>query len=88
MVNFYKNRKFFYIFSIALLLVGLIGFLVRGVKLDITFSGGAKLTYGYTGAEINTIEVEKLVKEVLGRDSTVQNAKSYEKDVEYCRAAR
>lgn len=83
MVNFYKNRKYFYLFSIALLLIGLIGFFVRGVKLDITFSGGAKLTYGYTGAEIDTIEVEKLVKEILDRDSTVQNAKSYEKDVEY-----
>ncbi len=78
MINFYAKRKIFYGISILLLLAGIIGLFVRGVKLDITFSGGAKLTYSYVGQEINPAEVEALVKSTLKRDATCQNAKGYE----------
>ncbi len=80
MINFYAKRKIYYIISLALIVVGIVGIFVRGVKMDITFSGGAKLTYSYTGDTINTAEVEKLVKETLGRDSTVQTATGYQSD--------
>ena len=78
MRNFYGKRFAFYGFSILLILVGVVSLFIRGVKLDITFSGGAKITYGYTGAEIETAVVEKLVKDVLNRDATVQNAIGYQ----------
>ena len=78
MINFYKNRRNYYIISLLLIVVGIVGIFVRGVKLDITFSGGAKITYNYTGNTLDTAAVEKLVKETLGRDSTVQNASGYE----------
>ncbi len=78
MINFYAKRKIYYIISLALIVAGIIGIFVRGVKMDITFSGGAKLTYSYTGNAINTADVEKLVKETLGRDSTVQTATGYQ----------
>ena len=78
MINFYAKRKIYYIISLALIVAGIIGIFVRGVKMDITFSGGAKLTYSYTGNTINTADVEKLVKETLGRDSTVQTATGYQ----------
>jgi len=80
MINFYAKRMIYYIISIALIVAGIIGVFVRGVKLDITFSGGAKLTYSYTGDTINTADVEKLVKDTLGRDSTVQNAVGYQSE--------
>ena len=80
MVNFYAKRKIYYIISAVLILAGIIGTIVNGVKLDITFSGGAKITYSYTGAEINATEVEALVKDTLGRDATVQNATGYQTD--------
>ncbi len=80
MMNFYAKRKIYYIISLALIVAGIVGIFVRGVKLDITFSGGAKITYSYTGNEINTADVEKLVKETLGRDSTAQNATGYQSD--------
>ena len=70
MRNFYGKKLYYYIISATLLVVGLIFLFIRGVKLDITFSGGAKITYGYSGNEISTIEVEKLVKDVLKRDAT------------------
>ncbi len=80
MINFYAKRKIYYIISLALIVAGIVGIFVRGVKLDITFSGGAKITYSYTGSTIDTAEVEKLVKDTLGRDSTVQNATGYQTD--------
>ncbi|MBQ7095170.1 MAG: protein translocase subunit SecF [Clostridia bacterium] len=80
MINFYSKRWVYFSISIILLLAGIIGLFVNGVKLDITFSGGAKLTYSYTGKEINATEVEALVKDTLKRDATCQNAKGYETD--------
>lgn len=80
MLNIYANRKVYYIISIVLILAGVVGLFVNGVKLDITFSGGAKITYSYTGEEISATEVEALVKDTLGRDATVQNATGYQTD--------
>ncbi len=78
MRDFYGKRSIYYIISLCLILVGIVFLLFRGVKLDITFSGGAKITYGYSGSEISTVEVEKLVKDVLNREATVQNAVGYQ----------
>lgn len=80
MTDFYGKRKLYYAISILLILAGIVGLFVRGVKLDITFSGGAKLTYSYTGKTIDTATVEALVKNTLKRDATCQNAKGYEND--------
>lgn len=80
MINFYAKRKIYYIISAVLILAGIVGTIINGVKLDITFSGGAKITYSYTGDEINATEVEALVKETLNRDATVQNATGYQTD--------
>lgn len=77
MIRFYENRKIYYIISAVLLLAGVLGVIFKGVKLDITFSGGAKITYNYTGADIKASDVEALVKNTLNRDATVQNATGY-----------
>lgn len=78
MIHFYEKRKIYYIISLTLIVAGIVALFVRGVKLDITFSGGAKITYSYTGNTLDTAAVEKLVKDTLGRDSTVQNATGYQ----------
>ncbi len=80
MLNFYNKRKFYYIISALLMVVGIIGLIFNGVKLDITFSGGAKITYSYSGATIEPAEVEALVKSTLNRDATVQNAVGYQNE--------
>ena len=80
MRDFYGKRKIYYIISAALILAGIVGLFINGIKLDITFSGGAKITYSYTGSEINATEVEALVKNTLNRDATVQNATGYQTD--------
>ncbi len=78
MFDFYGKRKIYYTISILLMIAGLIGLFINGVKLDITFSGGAKITYTYTGESIEPASIEALVKSTLKRDSTVQNAIGYE----------
>ena len=44
MRDFYGKRIIYFIVSSALIIAGIIGFFINGVKLDITFSGGAKIT--------------------------------------------
>jgi preprotein translocase subunit SecF len=48
-INFYKNRKIFFILSSAIMIVGIIFAVFRGVVFDIQFTGGALLTYSYEG---------------------------------------
>ncbi len=76
--NIYGKRKVYYVISILLMLAGIAGLFLRGLNLDITFSGGAKITYSYTGDEISATEVEALVSSTLDRTATVQNATGYE----------
>ncbi len=80
MRNFYSKKYIYFIFSSLLILAGVIGLFINGVKLDITFSGGAKFTYSYTGKEIAPSDVEAIVKKTLNRDATVQNAIGYQTD--------
>lgn len=80
MRDFYGKRAIYFITSIALILAGIVGLFVNGVKLDITFSGGAKITYSYTGDEINANEVEAIVKKTLNREASVQNSTGYQND--------
>ncbi len=67
------TRKLFKITSIiyaAVLVIGLIITLIFGVKMDINFSGGTRLSYTYEG-KIDTAAVEKSIKSVVARDFTV-----------------
>jgi preprotein translocase SecF subunit len=80
MRNFYGKRYLYFIISAALIIAGIIGLFVNGVKLDITFSGGAKITYSYTGDEISTTKVENVIKNTLNREATVQNSVGYQSD--------
>ena len=41
--TFYAHRKNFFLISIAIMIIGIIGIFVRGVQLDIQFTGGAIL---------------------------------------------
>ena len=55
-MNFVKNRKFAYIFALAVVALGVIFYFVNGgVKLSITFTGGTELSYA----------VDKQVKQLM-----------------------
>lgn len=79
MIKFYKNRKWFYAVSICLMLVGIISLFVRGVELDIQFSGGTKLSYSYTG-DVATSDIESIVSNVLGKKATAQTQTAVSED--------
>ncbi|MEG1863459.1 MAG: protein translocase subunit SecF, partial [Oscillospiraceae bacterium] len=70
-IDFMGNKKKFFVFS-SVLMVAILGFsLVFGVKMDIQFTGGALLTYGYDN-EISINSMEKDVEKVLGADVSIQ----------------
>lgn len=69
--TFYAHRKNFFLISIAIMIIGIIGIFVRGVQLDIQFTGGAILKYTYQG-ELNAEEVADTASELLGRLTTAQ----------------
>lgn len=75
MIKFYENRKWFYLISICLILVGIVSLFIRGVKLDIQFSGGSKVSYSYTG-DVSADEIASIASEVLGRRATAQSQTS------------
>ena len=75
MIKFYENRKWFYAISICLMLIGVISLFIRGVQLDIQFSGGTKISYSYTG-DVATTDVESIVSNVLGKRATAQSQTS------------
>jgi len=54
------------------MILGIVSLVVKGVTLDIQFSGGTKLSYNYTG-DISLTDVEKSVSEVLGKTATAQS---------------
>lgn len=57
------------------MLAGIIGLIFNGVKLDIQFKGGSKISYNYSG-DISTSEIEKIAEEILGVAVTTQTQKS------------
>ncbi len=70
-IDFIKNRKKFFAFSGVLIAVIIAFSLFTGVKTDIQFTGGAIMSYEYTG-ELEISEIEAVVDSVLQTESTVQ----------------
>ena len=68
--DFVGNLKKILIISGALLLIGLVCTFVFGPVLDISFQGGTKISYSFTG-KIDTESVRKLADETLGKKTTV-----------------
>ncbi len=66
-VGFLKKAT---IIASSILAVCLILTCILGVKTDITFSGGSRFTYNYTG-EVNAEEIEQKLQKELGLDADV-----------------
>lgn len=72
--DFIKTRKLCVIISLCIFAVGLLVNLIFGTNMDITFSGGTRVRYSYSG-EVDMAAVETLAKDVLGEqaEATLQN---------------
>ncbi len=77
--DFYKNKKVFFIISIALILVGLVCNLIIGTTLDIQFAGGAMIKYSVDG-EVDSNEIDALVEAETGRTVSVTTNQSFSDD--------
>lgn len=75
MIDFNKNFKKIVIVYLAIFLVGVVLALVLGVKLDINFKGGARITYAYTG-EIAEKDVQSALTDVVKEKYTVTKSTS------------
>lgn len=69
--DFYKNRKIYFVISMALIVAMIVGAIVFGVNLDIQFKGGAIITYSYEGS-IDKSQFQATVEEVLGQQVSIQ----------------
>ena len=88
--DFLKYRNRFLLFALVVLCVGVVFNIVRGVKLDIKFTGGAMLKYAYTlddtvsASDVSASDYMKLdksavaaiVKDVTGQNSVITIAQS------------
>ena len=69
-IDFYKNKKIFFIISAALIVIGLVFNIAFGAKLDIQFAGGAMIKYSVDG-EVDANEIDGIVEEATGRTVSV-----------------
>ena len=69
-IEFVGSLKKCLIISLALILVGIIVTAILGPVLDITFSGGTRITYSYTG-KVDTAKVAQLAADTIGKKVNV-----------------
>lgn len=74
-INIVKHQKKFFLISLAVIAVGMIFYIVRGVPLDIQFSGGTRIMIEMNG-EVDANKAEDLVEEALGKSVTAQIQKT------------
>lgn len=69
-IDFNKSLKSVLIIYAALIVVGIVLSCIFGIKLDINFSGGTRISYTYSG-DIDTAAVEKDITAALGNGASV-----------------
>ncbi len=72
-IDFNKALKPTLIIYTAIFVIGIIWSVIFGVKLDINFSGGAKVSYSYTG-EIAEKDIEAIVDNHIKKDYSLRKS--------------
>ena len=80
-IDFNKTLKPVLIAYTAIFVIGIIWSVIFGVKLDINFSGGTKISYSYTG-EISSAKIEEATKKVIDKSFTVTQSTSLAGDTQ------
>ncbi|NLU26683.1 MAG: protein translocase subunit SecF [Hungateiclostridium thermocellum] len=75
--DYVGKRKYFFILSTVLLLIGLVALIVRGgLNLDIQFRGGTQIEIEMENGDFDVIKAENIAKEAIGK-SGIHVQKSY-----------
>ncbi len=69
-IDFYKNKKIFFIISCAIIVIGLLVNIIFGANLDIQFAGGAVIKYTVDG-DVSQSEVSDIIENASGRFVTI-----------------
>jgi len=80
MIDLMGKRKIMFTISIVIILIGVIGFFVNGLNLDIQFQGGTVITIETPDGDTEAIVVEAVLEEELGKKVTVQKLSTYNPD--------
>ena len=67
-IRFFENRKWYFMISGAVILIGIIFNLIFGVQLDIQFTGGAVIRYSFSG-DVSQDNIESVVEAVTDNTS-------------------
>ena len=70
-IDFVGKRKIPFTISLCIIVIGIIFNIINGTRLDIHFSGGAIISYSYTG-EIDENAVQKLVNGMTEEEVSIQ----------------
>jgi len=73
MIRFYEKRKWFFGLSALIMLIGIVGIFIRGIEMDIQFTGGSIIKYSFEG-EIDTDRAAALTEETLGRNANAMES--------------
>lgn len=81
--SFIKNQKIFFGIAIAVVILGIVSFIVRGFNLDIDFAGGTEIAYDMGQAITKDDEnaIAEDVKAIIGADNFSSIRVSGEKDI-------
>lgn len=77
--RFFENKKKYALISGCLFVIGIVGCILNGVKLDTQFTGGVVLTYSVE-QEIDTAQAKEAIGGVSDRPITVQVSKNKQND--------
>eukprot|EP00826_Nyctotherus_ovalis_P048809 TRINITY_DN5791_c0_g1_i19.p1 TRINITY_DN5791_c0_g1~~TRINITY_DN5791_c0_g1_i19.p1 ORF type:complete len:336 (-),score=-43.75 TRINITY_DN5791_c0_g1_i19:38-1045(-) len=70
-INFIRNKKYYFIFSLIIIFIGLVFNIVFGTKMDIKFTGGAIVHYSYSGETISADNLRQVVESSTGKTATI-----------------
>ncbi|NLN66411.1 MAG: protein translocase subunit SecF [Clostridiaceae bacterium] len=74
--DFVKHKNKFFAVSLAIILLGIIFFLINGLNLDIQFSGGTRILIE-TNGEVDIQSADAIVEEVIGKSVMAQMQKTH-----------
>lgn len=77
MINLIAKRNYFFVLSAIILIAGIIGYFMNGVKLDIQFEGGTIIQVQMPDDNYDTAKAEKVVQDTIGKSAIVQKASTY-----------
>lgn len=77
MIDLIGKKYYFFALSGLILLAGIIGYIVNGVKLDIQFQGGTIMQIEMPNDTFDTAKAEDIVLKTINKKATVQKSSTY-----------